>query len=95
LDFDRDSSCAISVDDVEGIDALRWDDQERIRNYVGCASAATSSTATDPNKCAIEVAPSARSSCRRCNEKITKGTVSRLCFIDSVYLQLLWTIIIT
>ncbi|TVU39454.1 hypothetical protein EJB05_12874, partial [Eragrostis curvula] len=66
-----------SVDDVDGIDALRWDDQERIRNYVGSASAATSSTPTVavPDKCTIEVAPSARSSCRRCNEKITKGTV--------------------
>ncbi|OEL20577.1 Poly [ADP-ribose] polymerase 1 [Dichanthelium oligosanthes] len=64
-----------SADDVEGIDALRWDDQEKIRNYVGSASAATSSTAAVPDKCTIEVAPSARTSCRRCSEKITKGTV--------------------
>ncbi|KAK3145292.1 hypothetical protein QOZ80_4AG0326840 [Eleusine coracana subsp. coracana] len=64
-----------SVDDVEGIDALRWDDQERIRNYVGSASAATSSTDAVPDKCTIELAPSARSSCRQCSEKITKGAV--------------------
>ncbi|GJN38426.1 hypothetical protein PR202_gb27463 [Eleusine coracana subsp. coracana] len=64
-----------SVDDVEGIDALRWDDQERIRNYVGSASAATSSTSAVPDKCTIELAPSARSSCRQCSEKITKGAV--------------------
>ncbi|XP_062190383.1 poly [ADP-ribose] polymerase 1 [Phragmites australis] len=64
-----------SVDDVEGIDALRWDDQERIRNYVGSASAATSSTAAVPDKCTIVVAQSARASCRQCSEKITKGTV--------------------
>ncbi|KAG2641532.1 poly [ADP-ribose] polymerase 1-like isoform X2 [Panicum virgatum] len=64
-----------SADDVEGIDALRWDDQEKIRNYVGSASAATSSTAAVPDKCTIDVAASARTSCRRCSEKITKGTV--------------------
>ncbi|KAJ1288363.1 hypothetical protein BS78_02G084100 [Paspalum vaginatum] len=64
-----------SVDDVEGIDALRWDDQEKIRNYVGSASASTSSAAAVPDKSTIEVAPSARTSCRRCSEKITKGTV--------------------
>ncbi|RCV10443.1 hypothetical protein SETIT_2G112900v2 [Setaria italica] len=64
-----------SVDDVEGIDTLRWDDQEKIRNYVESASAATSSTATVPDKCTIDVAPSARTSCRRCSQKITKGTV--------------------
>ncbi|KAF8655156.1 hypothetical protein HU200_061293 [Digitaria exilis] len=73
--FGRDvESCQI-VDDVEGIDALRWDDQEKIRNYVGSASATTSSTAAVPDKCTIDVAPSARTSCRRCTEKITKGTV--------------------
>lgn len=64
-----------SVDDVEGIDALRWDDQEKIRNYVGSASVATSSTAAAPDKCTIEIAPSARTSCRRCSEKIAKGSV--------------------
>ncbi|CAN6171745.1 unnamed protein product [Urochloa humidicola] len=64
-----------SVDDVEGIDALRWDDQEKIRNYVESASAATSSTAAGPDKCTIDVAASARTSCRHCSEKITKGTV--------------------
>jgi poly [ADP-ribose] polymerase len=70
--------CIHSVDDVEGIDALRWDDQEKIRNYVGSASAAISSTASVPDKCTVDVAPSARTSCRRCSEKITKGTVSIL-----------------
>lgn len=64
------------VDDVEGIDTLRWDDQEKIRNYVGAsASASASSTAAISDKCTIEVAKSARVSCRRCSEKITKGTV--------------------
>ncbi|XP_048549512.1 poly [ADP-ribose] polymerase 1 [Triticum urartu] len=70
-----------SVDDVEGIDALRWDDQEKIRNYAAnssttsTATATASSTAAIPDKCAIEVAQSARSSCRRCSVKIAKGTV--------------------
>uniref|UniRef100_A0A0D9WXY3 Poly [ADP-ribose] polymerase n=1 Tax=Leersia perrieri TaxID=77586 RepID=A0A0D9WXY3_9ORYZ len=64
-----------SVDDVEGIDALRWADQEKIRNYVGSVSATASSAAAISDKCTIEVAKSARTSCRRCGEKITKGTV--------------------
>ncbi|GJN12065.1 hypothetical protein PR202_ga30309 [Eleusine coracana subsp. coracana] len=75
-----------SVDDVEGIDALRWDDQERIRNYVGSASAATSSTDAVPDKCTIELAPSARSSCRQCSEKITKGAL-QLCVLYFVFPQ--------
>uniref|UniRef100_A0A0E0Q753 Poly [ADP-ribose] polymerase n=1 Tax=Oryza rufipogon TaxID=4529 RepID=A0A0E0Q753_ORYRU len=64
-----------SVDDVEGIDTLRWDDQEKIRNYVGSAPATASSAAAISDKCTIEVAKSARTSCRRCGEKITKGAV--------------------
>lgn len=70
-----DSSFQISVDDVEGIDTLRWDDQEKIRNYVGSAPATASSAAAISDKCTIEVAKSARTSCRRCGEKITKGAV--------------------
>ncbi|EMS59386.1 Poly [ADP-ribose] polymerase 1 [Triticum urartu] len=72
-----------SVDDVEGIDALRWDDQEKIRNYAAnssttsTATATASSTAAIPDKCAIEVAQSARSSCRRCSVKIAKGTLTK------------------
>lgn len=68
-----------SVDDVEGIDTLRWDDQEKIRNYVGSAPATASSAAAISDKCTIEVAKSARTSCRRCGEKIKKGNGS--CFI--------------
>ncbi|KQK20109.1 poly [ADP-ribose] polymerase 1 [Brachypodium distachyon] len=64
-----------SVDDVEGIDALRWDDQEKIRNYVGNSSATASSKAAISDKCTIEVAQSARASCRHCSEKIAKGNV--------------------
>uniref|UniRef100_A0ACD5TFQ5 Uncharacterized protein n=1 Tax=Avena sativa TaxID=4498 RepID=A0ACD5TFQ5_AVESA len=64
-----------SVDDVEGIDVLRWDDQEKIRNYVESSSSTAISTAASSDKCSIEVAQSARASCRRCSEKITKGTV--------------------
>uniref|UniRef100_M8BAB1 Poly (ADP-ribose) polymerase 1 n=1 Tax=Aegilops tauschii TaxID=37682 RepID=M8BAB1_AEGTA len=72
-----------SVDDVEGIDALRWDDQEKIRNYAAnssttsTATATASSTAAISDKCAIEVAQSARASCRRCSEKIAKGTLTK------------------
>ncbi|KAG8099933.1 hypothetical protein GUJ93_ZPchr0013g36640 [Zizania palustris] len=64
-----------SVDDVEGIDTLRWDDQEKIRKYVGSTQAAASSSADISDKCTIEAAKSARASCKRCSERITKGEV--------------------
>ena len=65
-----------SFDDVEGIDLLRWEDQEKIRKYVEGGSINTSSTVD--SECAIEVSQTSRATCRRCNEKIMKGTVSIL-----------------
>ncbi|GAB2226411.1 hypothetical protein Drorol1_Dr00022216 [Drosera rotundifolia] len=66
-----------SVDDVEGIEVLRWDDQERIRKYID-ASAPTgtpSKTTTSAADCCVEVSQASRASCKRCGEKIMKGQV--------------------
>lgn len=62
------------VDDVEGLESLRWDDQQKIRKYVEDA-AVSSSTAAQNVECGVEVSPSARATCRSCNQKIPKGEV--------------------
>ncbi|XP_020247159.1 poly [ADP-ribose] polymerase 1 isoform X2 [Asparagus officinalis] len=66
-----------SFDDVEGIDLLRWEDQQKIRKYVEDGSMQTTSTGTAiaDSECAIEVSQTSRATCKRCNEKIIKGTV--------------------
>ncbi|KAK1412609.1 hypothetical protein QVD17_33994 [Tagetes erecta] len=75
-----------SCDDVEGIETLRWEDQEKIRQYVESGGSGSSS-APDPvrsasksanksaHKCAIEVSKTARATCKMCNEKILTGEV--------------------
>ncbi|XXG84939.1 hypothetical protein AAC387_Pa11g0138 [Persea americana] len=62
-----------SVDDVEGIDLLRWEDQQKIRKYVEGGSISTAPVAA--NECSIEVSQTSRASCRRCNQKIMKADV--------------------
>ncbi|XP_058082126.1 poly [ADP-ribose] polymerase 1 isoform X2 [Magnolia sinica] len=62
-----------SLDDVEGIDLLRWEDQQKIRKYVEGGSISTTPIAA--NECAIEVSQNSRAACKRCNEKIMKGNV--------------------
>ncbi|XP_076905255.1 poly [ADP-ribose] polymerase 1-like [Bidens hawaiensis] len=72
-----------SCDDVEGIEALRWEDQQKIRQYVesggvGSSTAASSSASTPAragNKCAIEVSKTSRATCKICSEKIMTGEV--------------------
>ncbi|KAG6530002.1 hypothetical protein ZIOFF_012219 [Zingiber officinale] len=70
-----------SLDDVEGIDSLRWDDQKRIKSYVegGASSGSTVATAVATtiadNECSIEVSQTSRATCRHCSQKILKGTV--------------------
>eukprot|EP01018_Ginkgo_biloba_P034176 Gb_33067 [translate_table: standard] len=77
------------VDDVEGIDTLRWEDQQKIKKYVegngkGSASGIEASTATDgSNEYAIENAKSSRATCKSCNEKILKGEVRISTMTDS------------
>lgn len=62
-----------SVDDVEGLDLLRWEDQQAIKKYMEGGSMST--TAVNNDECAIEVSQTSRAACRRCNQKIMKGMV--------------------
>lgn len=73
-----------SCDDVEGIETLRWEDQQKIRKYVegggiGSQSQSQSSSAPSPppdvTKCTIEASKTARATCKICNEKIMTGEV--------------------
>nr|XP_019068687.1 poly [ADP-ribose] polymerase 1 isoform X2 [Solanum lycopersicum] len=63
-----------SLEDVEGVDQLRWEDQQKIREYVQTGG---SSNIPPPAavECGIEVSPASRASCRHCNQKIVKGEV--------------------
>lgn len=86
LDFAR-------VDDVEGIESLRWEDQQKIRKYVesGAGSNTSTSTGTSTSSTAnnakleygIEVSQTSRAGCRKCSEKILKGEVN-CCSTSSV-----------
>ncbi|KAL5561852.1 hypothetical protein UlMin_031599 [Ulmus minor] len=68
-----------SVDDVEGIESLRWEDQQKIRKHVeGDASDTDEAPTKTPAKgveCTIEVSPTSRANCRDCSQKISKGEV--------------------
>ena len=76
-----------SVDDVEGIEQLRWDDQQRIRQYVessgggGGASQGQAAKADSVKivECGIEVSSTSRAVCKRCAQKILKGEVWFYC----------------
>lgn len=65
------------IDDVEGLDSLRWEDQQKIRQYVEDSAAATA-VAVTPVECGIEVSQTSRASCKRCKQKIMKGEVTFL-----------------
>ncbi|KAJ4968666.1 hypothetical protein NE237_015367 [Protea cynaroides] len=61
-----------NLDDVEGIDLLRWEDQQKIRKYVeGGATSSTTGGASD--EYGVEVSQTSRATCKGCNQKITKG----------------------
>ncbi|XP_042494663.1 poly [ADP-ribose] polymerase 1 [Macadamia integrifolia] len=61
-----------SLDDVEGIDLLRWEDQQKIRKYLeGGATSSTTGGAGD--EYGVEVSQTSRATCKCCNQKITKG----------------------
>ncbi|CAA6662611.1 unnamed protein product [Spirodela intermedia] len=62
-----------SIEDVEGVDLLRWEDQQKIRTYVEGGD--QERTAVAEKESAIEISPSSRAACRKCNDKIIKGTV--------------------
>ncbi|XWS46946.1 hypothetical protein CRYUN_Cryun14cG0111600 [Craigia yunnanensis] len=65
-----------SIDDVEGIESLRWEDQQRIRNYVEAGGPSNTKAVTPTAmESAIEVSKTARATCKHCSQKIMKGEV--------------------
>ena len=71
------SSCR--VDDIEGIESLRWEDQQQIRKYVegnGLPSdTGAASPASVPLAQGVEVSQTSRATCKHCSQKIMKGEV--------------------
>lgn len=73
------------IDDVEGIESLRWEDQQRIRKYVeegggggndgGSGSGPPSAKAAKAMEYGIERSQTSRATCKSCSEKIMKGEV--------------------
>lgn len=65
---------------------LRWEDQQKIKDYVESGSMGTKdgslSTKVSDGECGIEISKSSRSTCRKCNEKIMKGMVGSLEYIN-------------
>ncbi|KAJ7561684.1 hypothetical protein O6H91_03G037600 [Diphasiastrum complanatum] len=83
-----------SLEDVEGVDNLRWEDQQKLRKYVEgqfqtipevkiAHGAAVATGAVGVGDCAIENAKSSRATCKGCNEKIEKGTVRISTMVES------------
>ncbi|KAK7284099.1 hypothetical protein RJT34_18838 [Clitoria ternatea] len=68
-----------SVDDVENLESLRWEDQQKIRKYIesgGATTAKANSNASKDNSAGgIEVSQTSRATCRQCGLKIIKGEV--------------------
>lgn len=69
--------CTFRVDDVEGLELLRWEDQQKIRKYIDGAVVSNSSASANV-ECGIEVSQTSRATCRSCNQKIAKGEVGYL-----------------
>lgn len=72
--------CACRIDDVEGIESLRWEDQQKIRKYVeegvgGGGGESSDKSAATAMEYGIEVSPTSRATCRHCSQKIMKGQV--------------------
>lgn len=72
-----------SFDDVEGIELLRWEDQQKIREYLeGVAGQPQKTDDVVKNvECGIEVSQTSRATCRRCSKKILKGQVGTRAFL--------------
>lgn len=66
-----------SLDDVEGIESLRWEDQQKIRKYVegGAGSGSSSKSNVAAVEYGIEASQTSRATCRHCSKKIMKGEV--------------------
>lgn len=65
---------AFSLDDVDGLESLRWEDQQKIRKYVEDGGP-SNKTAVTTMEYAIEVSQTSRATCKDCNQKIMKGEV--------------------
>ncbi|KAG5567452.1 hypothetical protein RHGRI_002863 [Rhododendron griersonianum] len=63
-----------SLEDVEGIESLRWEDQQKIRKYVD-GGGPQNPPPPVVIESGIEVSQTSRATCRCCNEKIMKGQV--------------------
>lgn len=73
------------IDDVEGIESLRWEDQQRIRKYVeegggggndgGSGSGPPNAKVAKAMEYGIERSQTSRATCKSCSEKIMKGEV--------------------
>ncbi|GFZ13552.1 poly(ADP-ribose) polymerase 2 [Actinidia rufa] len=72
--YDHNLDWQRSLDDVEGIELLRWDDQEKIRKYVESGGPQNTPSAA-VMEYGMEVSQTSRATCRRCNQKIMKGEV--------------------
>lgn len=66
-----------ALHEVEGVDELRWKDQERIIKYIGGPGQGSGGSTPDrsSNEFAIENAKSSHATCKSCNAKIVKGEV--------------------
>ena len=60
---------------VEGLELIRWEDQQKIRKYVEGAQQAETNAVTRM-ECGVEVSQTSRATCRLCSQKILKGEVA-------------------
>ncbi|KAH9624088.1 hypothetical protein KSS87_022973 [Heliosperma pusillum] len=71
----------LRVDDVEGIESLRWEDQQKLRKYIEASGVSKDMPAIAPARTSppeaygIEVSQTSRAACKCCSQKITKGEV--------------------
>ncbi|PSR94852.1 Poly [ADP-ribose] polymerase [Actinidia chinensis var. chinensis] len=72
--YDHNLDWQRSLDDVEGIELLRWEDQEKIRKYVESGGPQNTPSAA-VMEYGMEVSQTSRATCRRCNQMIMKGEV--------------------
>ncbi|XP_047140981.1 poly [ADP-ribose] polymerase 1 isoform X1 [Hydra vulgaris] len=69
----------LNVSDIKNFDSLRWDDQEKLREQIGCPQKkdvvdGPSNSTVNKDFC-IEYAKSGRAKCRKCEEKIEKDII--------------------
>lgn len=67
------------LEDVEGIELLRWEDQQKIRKYVE-GGGPQNPPPPVVMESGIEVSQTSRATCRCCNEKIMKGQVCEFAY---------------